>query len=230
MKKIYAVIGLGKFGSYMAKGLVEQGENVIACDNTRENFRDLQEDIEDLYVLDSTDKSALQEAGISELDVVIVSIGENIEASILTVMALKELGNKFVVAKAVSKTHGQILSKIGADKVIYPEREAANHLLTEMINSRAEVTIISENLKMCKMIAGETFGKKTLKEIQDKNVEKNQKDNRYLSRIKIIALKHNDEWSMDIDPYFEISNDDFVVFIGDNEALDFYTKKSEIVQ
>lgn len=226
VKKTFGVIGLGKFGSYITRSLVDQGESVIVCDNSQENFRDFREDVENLYMLDSTDIVALKEAGISELDVVIVSIGENIEASILTVMALKELGNKMIIAKATSKTHGQILSKIGADKVIYPEREAANRLFVELIASKVDVNVISENLKMCKVLASDIFGKRTIGEIQESSIKKDESGN-IIQEIKIVAVKRNENWLMDFSLELEVFNEDFVVFLGNEKAIDFYVKKFE---
>lgn len=226
IKKTYGVIGLGKFGSYIARGLVDQGESIIVCDNSQENFRDFREDVENLYMLDSTDMLALKEAGISDLDVVIVSIGENIEASILTVMALKELGNKMIIAKATNKTHGQILSKIGADKVIYPEREAANRLFVELIASKADVSVISENLKMCKVLASDIFGKKTIKEIQEASIKKDELGN-VIQEIKIVAIKRKEDWLMHFDLDFEILNEDFIAFLGNEKTIEFYVRKFE---
>lgn len=122
--KTYAVIGLGKFGFHIAKGLAEQGMDIIAIDNDPHKIQVISEYIEDAIILDSTDIKALQEAGVVGLDTVIISIGENIEASILTLMALKELDNKTIIAKAITLTHGEILARLGAFKVIYPERES----------------------------------------------------------------------------------------------------------
>lgn len=225
MKKTYAVIGLGKFGSYITRGLINQGESVIVCDNTQENFREFKEDLEDLYVLDSSDALALKEAGVSELDVVIVSIGENIEASTLTVMALKEAGNRKVIAKANSRIHGQLLTKVGADIVVYPERDAANHLLSELIASKVEVNIISENLSSCKVIASNIFGGKTISEIEGASIKKNDK-NEIIQKIKIIAIK-KEKWLVELNPELKIENDNFVVFIGDDDSIDFYVKRFE---
>lgn len=225
MKKTYAVIGLGKFGAYIARGLVEQGESLIICDNSQENFRDFREDVEDLYVLDSTDASALKEAGVSELDITIVSIGE-IEASILTVMALRELSNRKIIAMATNKTHGHILSKIGADQVIYPERESASRLLTELLTSKADVSLISGNFKMCKVLASDIFGKRKIKEIEESSIKKDE-SGKVIQEIKIIAIKRRDYWDMHLDPNYEISNEDFVVFVGNDRAIDFYVAKFE---
>lgn len=102
MKTSYAVIGLGKFGQYVAKGLIRNNENVIVCDDSEEHIREFKDLSDEVYILDATNKEALREAGVKELDVVIISIGENIESSILSVIALQELKNKFIIAKAVN--------------------------------------------------------------------------------------------------------------------------------
>jgi trk system potassium uptake protein TrkA len=136
----FAVIGLGKFGFHVAKGLAQQGLNVIAADLNEDHVREVNEYVQDAVILDSTDMRALREAGIGNVDVAVVSIGENIEASILTVMALKELGVETVIAKAITTVHGQILSKLGAAKVIYPEMESAKKIVKKMVKiGRAHV-------------------------------------------------------------------------------------------
>ncbi|MEJ2437703.1 MAG: TrkA family potassium uptake protein, partial [Sulfurovaceae bacterium] len=139
--KQFAVIGLGKFGFHIAKGLAMQGVPVIAIDNNEDQIKEISEYIQDTIVCDSTDINALREAGIGHMDVAVVSIGENIEASILTVMGLKELGVPVIVAKAITRVHGQILSKIGATKVIYPEREIAKRIVKNMVENLHYETI-----------------------------------------------------------------------------------------
>lgn len=131
--KTIAVIGLGKFGFYIAKSLSRLDTRVIAVDNDEKKVQEISEFIDDAFVIDSTNKQALEEVGIYNLETVIVSIGENIEASILTVMALKDLNNKNIIAKAITSTHGEILSKIGAFKVIYPEKIAGRMLVQKLI-------------------------------------------------------------------------------------------------
>ena len=133
--KVVAVIGLGKFGFYIAKSLSRLNVKVIAVDNDEKKVQEISEYVDNSYILDSTSKIALEEIGIYNLNTVIVSIGANIEASILTVMALKDLNNKHVIAKAITSTHGEILSKIGAFKVIYPEKIAGRLLVKKLIDN-----------------------------------------------------------------------------------------------
>ena len=127
--KTIAVIGLGRFGFYIAKSLSRLGVKVIAVDNDEKRVQEISEYVDNAYIVDSINKQALEEIGVYNLETVIVSIGENIEASILTVMALKDLNNKTIIAKAINSTHGEILTKIGAFKVIYPEKIAGRMLV-----------------------------------------------------------------------------------------------------
>lgn len=228
VKKTYGIIGLGKFGSKVARELVDKGESVILCDNSQENFRDFRQDVENIYTLDSTDKLALEEAGIRELDVVIVSIGEKIEASILTVMALKELGNKRIIAKATSKPHGEILEKIGANDVIYPEREIAKKLVSELTSSRIEVTMLSSELSVCKALASDIFGKRTIAEIQESSIKKDE-HGATTQEIKIVAIKQNNIWNLHPTPDITIHNEDFVIFLANEKTMEVYVKKFELL-
>jgi trk system potassium uptake protein TrkA len=123
--KTFGVIGLGRFGYYVARTLAQGGAEVIACDVDEEKVREISEYVSLAYVLDATDAKALRESGIANVDVAVVSVGENIEASILIVVQLKELGVKEVVAKAITPLHGKVLEKLGVDRVVYPEKEMA---------------------------------------------------------------------------------------------------------
>ena len=152
--KVVAVIGLGKFGFYIAKSLSRLNVKVIAVDNDEKKVQEISEFVDDAYVIDSTSKIALEEVGIYNLSTVVVSIGENIEASILTVMALKDLNNKNIIAKAITSTHGEILSKIGAFKVVYPEKIAGRMLVQKLVdNITIEEIDVSNSIKIIKLLA-----------------------------------------------------------------------------
>lgn len=131
--KTYGVIGLGKFGSVVADELLAAGHTVIVADKDEEALRNTQHSPSYAYILDSTNVAALKEAGFHDIGVVIVSIGRSVEGSILTLMALKDIGVSNIIAKATSNIHGQILSKLGAAKVIYPEKESAKRLVKESL-------------------------------------------------------------------------------------------------
>ena len=196
--KPVAVIGLGKFGFYIAKSLSKLNITVIAVDSDEEKVQAISQYIDNAFVLNSTSKIALEEVGIYNLDTVIVSIGENIEASILTVMALKDLNNKNIIAKAINPTHGEILSKIGAFKVMYPEEIAGKILVKQLLeNIKIEEFPISNNLKILKVIADEEMINESLFYIES-----------LTANVKIIAL--NNETSYD--PKYKIQKNDSVFY------------------
>jgi len=137
----YGVIGLGKFGSVVADELLSGGYTVIVADKDEEALKSMQNSPSYAYILDSANITALKEAGFHDVEVVIVSIGENVEKSILTLMALKEIGISNIIAKATSNIHGQILSKLGATKVIYPEKESAKRLVKEFLTQKTDFEV-----------------------------------------------------------------------------------------
>lgn len=211
--KTVAVIGLGKFGFYIAKSLSRLDVRVIAADNDEKKVQEISEYVDNAYVIDSTSKVALEEIGIYNLNTVIVSIGENIEASILTVMALKDLNNKTIIAKAINSTHGEILTKIGAFKVIYPEKIAGRMLVKKLIdNMTVEEIDVSNTIKMVKFVATDNFIYKKISEIESE-----------FENLKIISYKTSGIWSMKIDPFYQVKKDDLLVFLGESKYIkEFY--------
>ena len=211
--KTVAVIGLGKFGFYIAKSLSRLDVKVIAADNDEKKVQEISEYVDNAYIIDSTSKAALEEIGIYNLNTVIVSIGENIEASILTVMALKDLNNKTIIAKAINSTHGEILTKIGAFKVIYPEKIAGRMLVKKLIdNMTVEEIDVSNTIKMVKFVATDNFIYKKISEIESE-----------FKNLKIISYKTSGIWSMQIDPFYQVKKDDLLVFLGESKYIkEFY--------
>lgn len=218
MSESYGVIGLGKFGFYIATGLLKQEKRVIIADRDEIALKEISELTNNVFILDSTDVLALKEAGFSNLDFVIVSIGENIESSILTLMALKEIGVKNIIAKAITAVHGKILSKLGASKVIYPEREAAQHLLANFItHPKIEITPISNSLKIAKIEISHNLIGKTPSEITKFLQENNQTE-----KIKLIALKQSNQtdWNLDMSEDVALFEHDKIAILGDSSVID----------
>lgn len=204
-----AVIGLGKFGFYIAKSLSRLNVKVIAVDNDEKKVQEISEYIDNAFVIDSTNKQALEEVGIYNLETVIVSIGENIEASILTVMALKDLNNKKIIAKAITTIHGEILSKIGAFKVVYPEKIAGRMLVKKLIdNITVEEIDLSNSIKIVKLLACEHFIYRKISEIEAE-----------FSNLKIISYKTDGIWSLNIDSSYCVKEDDILVFLGEKSFI-----------
>lgn len=203
--KSYAVIGLGRFGYHIAKGLAEQGFSVIAADNDSEKVKQIGDYVEDAVVLDSTDIKALEDSGVAKADVVIVSIGENIEASTLTVMSLIDLGVKQVIAKAISVLHGKILTKLGAYKVIHPEREAAMKLVKNIAEHIHYDTIdLSNTMRIVKFSVPKIFANKRIADIDFENTHK----------VRLIAHKYDGIWHTVVDENLVIQENDILVIIG----------------
>ncbi|MFZ5995704.1 MAG: potassium channel family protein [Thermodesulfobacteriota bacterium] len=121
----FAVIGLGKFGFHLAKALFEDGHEVIAIDKDKDRVQEIQPFSTQAVVADIAHKEILKTLGIDQMDAVLVSIGEDIAASILVTLYLKELKVKQILVKAMNEDHGKILERIGATEVIYPEKEMA---------------------------------------------------------------------------------------------------------
>ena len=121
--KQYVVIGLGRFGENIAKCLSSLGEDVLAVDIDEDRITEISPYVTHAVQADATDEKVLSALGLRNFDVAVVTMGTNIQASILITMLCKEIGIKFVLAKAQSELHGKVLYKTGADKVVFPERD-----------------------------------------------------------------------------------------------------------
>jgi trk system potassium uptake protein TrkA len=136
MKRQFAVIGLGRFGYSVAETLVKKGCEVLAIDREETKIQAVSDFATFAVQCDATDERALKAVSTQNVDVAVVSIGENIEASILIVQTLKEMGIKSIIAKAVTHTHGKILTNLGVNEVIYPERDAAVRLAHRLVSPK----------------------------------------------------------------------------------------------
>jgi trk system potassium uptake protein TrkA len=166
-RRQFAVIGLGRFGSAMANTLAELGQDVIGIDGDGERVRQLADTITQAVELDATDDRALRAVGIQDVDVAVVSIGENIESSLLVVMQLRELGVKTVVAKAVTPLHGRILEKLGVSRVIFPEREMAVRIAHGLVIPNVlDFIELSTDHSIVELPAPALFVGRTLKELE----------------------------------------------------------------
>ena len=208
--KPVAVIGLGKFGFYVAKSLSKLNIEVIAVDSDAEKVQQMAQFTDNAFVLNSTSKVALEEVGIYNLETVIVSIGENIEASILTVMALKDLNNKNIIAKAINPTHGEILSKLGVNKVIYPEEIAGKILLKQLVeNIKIEEVEVGSVLKILKVTASDFLVGELIPNIEEAN-----------PNVRVISVNNNTYWCENFDRNYKIQKNDLVTFLGSTKATD----------
>lgn len=164
--KQFAVIGLGRFGSSLAKTLYTMGHQVLAVDTSHEITQKMMDDVTHCVQADATDEEVLRALGLRNFDAVVVAIGQDMQSSILVTVLLKELGVPFVVAKANSALHGKVLERVGADKVVYPERDMGERLAHSLISSNVlDYIDISPEYSIMEIAATEHFAGKTLGEL-----------------------------------------------------------------
>lgn len=209
-KKQFAVVGLGRFGSSVARTLSEMGHEVLAIDASEERVQDLSNEVTYAATADSTDEEAMRALGIGNFDVVVVAIGEDIQASILTTLIVKEIGVRQVVVKAQDELHGKVLHKIGADKVVYPERDmgmrVAHHLIMPNIIDFIE---LSEDYGIVEFRAPEGMVGRSLKEL----------DIRAKYGCSVMAIKTNNRMNISPNADASIRRDDVLVVVGRNKDL-----------
>ncbi|MFQ6043754.1 MAG: potassium channel family protein [Candidatus Poribacteria bacterium] len=163
----FAVIGLGRFGSQLAISLAERNAEVIAIDKDMQAVEQIKDIVTYAVRLDSADKEALLAQGINEVDTVVVAIGDNFEANVLTAALLKNIGVKTVIARAASEIQKQILELIGVDRVIFPEAESGIRL-AQNLTSRAiwDYVPLSGDRVIAELRAPKRFWNKTLREAE----------------------------------------------------------------
>jgi trk system potassium uptake protein TrkA len=208
--KTFGVIGLGRFGYHVARTLAQGGAEVIACDVDEEKVREVSEYVSLAYVLDATDAKALKESGIANVDTAVVSIGENIEASILIVVQLKELGVKEVVAKAVNPLHGKVLEKLGVDRVVYPEKEMAIRVAHSLlVGEFIEEIPIGEKHSLFELKAFDFMLGKTLRDL----------DVRRRFGVSVLAIKRGENLIVNPMGDEKVLPGDILVVLGTTEQL-----------
>lgn len=209
-KKQFAIIGMGRFGSSVAKVLTEMGFEVLAIDTDENRIQEASEQVTHAVVADSTDEEAMRALGVRNFDVVVVAIGEDIQSSILSTLILKDLGVSTIVAKAQNELHGKVLSKIGADKVIHPERDmgsrVAHHLVSPNIMDYIE---LSDDHSIVDLKAPAQMVGRSLKQL----------DVRAKYKCNVMAIKSGS--SMNISPNADdlIHEGDVLVIVGKNTDL-----------
>ncbi|HAR35977.1 MAG TPA: potassium transporter TrkA [Acidobacteria bacterium] len=208
----FAIIGLGSFGSYLARTLYEKGHEVLVIDKDKDKIEEAKDFSSQAVWMDSADKESLQALGIQDMDVVVVSLGPEMESSILTVLYLHELGVNRILAKALSADHGKILEAIGATEVIYPERDMAVRL-AQRLSSRnvLEYLPLAENISIQEIVPPEAFIGKKLRDLD--------LTNRY--RVQVIAVRQlvPDQLIFIPGADFVVKDSDVLVVMGEEESI-----------
>lgn len=164
MKRV-GIIGAGRFGMSLAEALADTGTEVLLIDRNSALVQNALKKVTWSVQCDGTNASALESAGIRECDTVVVAIGSNVEASMLVTANCKELGVETVISKATSEIHGKILDKLGADHVVYPDRDSARRLARNITEHNAyDLLEISKGLSLAEIDVPAACVGKTLAE------------------------------------------------------------------
>lgn len=207
-KKQYLVVGLGRFGSSVAIALAEQGMQVLAIDASMERVEDHRSLLTDVLCGDAMDHSVLEQIGAADFDVAIVTIGEDIKASGVITMQLKEMGVGCVIVKAFDDFHGRMLTKLGADKVIFPERDMGRRIAHNLVSEKIMDFIeLSPDYSLMEMRARSEWVGKNLKELNLRAKE----------RINVVAIRSGETVNAMPDMNTVIGANDVMLVVAKNE-------------
>jgi trk system potassium uptake protein len=212
MKKQFLVIGLGRFGASVASTLTDAGHSVVGIDQSEDRIQRVSEQIADVVKCDATDADILESMGVPDYEAVIVCIGEKyIQNSILVTLLLKEKGAKKIIAKAGTRTQGRVLSKVGADIIVYPEKDMGERVAKSLVSSNIiDFLSVSSDISIIEIPTPELMIGKTLIEL---NLRKKY-------GVTIISIKNKDnEILSPPDINYKFQKDDVLTLIGENRLL-----------
>lgn len=208
--KQFAVIGLGRFGTSMAKTLSRMGYDVLAVDHNEEKVNNIIEHVTHAVQADAMDEQTLKSLGIRNFDVVVVAIGQDIQANILVTVMLKELGVKKVVSKAVTDLHGKVLERVGADKVVFPERDMGVRVAHALVSKNILDQInISPDYSIIELISPAELANKTL----------GQSNIRGKYGVTVLAIRRGNDVIISPGAQHLVKEGDVLVVVGRNEKL-----------
>lgn len=216
-KTQFAVIGLGRFGGSLVKEFHELGVEVLAVDQNLDTVNNFIKTATHAVQANTTEENTLKALGIRNFDYVIVAIGEDLQASILTTLLLKDMGVKHVWVKAQNEYHHKILEKIGADRIIHPERDmakrVAHHIVSEKVIDYIE---LSDKYSVVEFVATEAVANQSLIQL----------DTRAKYGCTIVAIKSGEEITVSPSADVVIKMHDILVLVGHNDDLDRFEEES----
>ncbi|MBN9654031.1 potassium transporter Trk [Halobacillus litoralis] len=215
MKKTFAVVGLGRFGGSICRELSREGMEVLALDLDENKVNEYRDIVSHAVMADSTDELVLKELGFRNIDHVIVAIGDNIQASMLTTLILKEMGIRMITVKAQNDYHEKILNKIGADQVVHPERDMgkriAHHIISDNILDYIE---LSDDHSVVEVKAGRKMSGKTLIDL----------DIRAQYGCNIVAIKRGKDVIVSPMATEQVNASDILIVIGADKDVNRFEK------
>lgn len=210
--KSFVVIGMGRFGSNLAKTLTSLGYEVLALDGDSERIQKISNLVTHAVVGKASDEEVLRAIGVRNFDCAIVAISDDLQASVLITLMLKEMGVKYVVAKAQSDQHAKLLSKIGADKIVFPEKDMGMKVAQSLaMNNILDYIELSDAYSIVEVLVPRNWAGKTLREL---NV-------RSQYGINVMAIRHHVTNEIEVSPGPDdvLSGDDAIVVIGSNTDI-----------
>ena len=210
IKKSYAVFGLGRYGKAVATELIENGAEVIAVDSNEKVVEDLAGEFPICKCADITDPEVIKQLGISNVDVVVIAVAGEFEASVMATMLCKEAGVGQVIVKCSSEIHSAILEKVGADVVVFPEKESGIRLAKNLLSSGfLDIADISENISIIELDVKPDWIGKSLKELELRR--------KY--SVNVIALSQNEKVEIAIQPDIVIQDNMKMIIIADKKEI-----------
>lgn len=216
MKREFAVIGLGRFGGSICRELSDEGMQVLAIDNDEDKVNEFKNIASHAVIADSTDEATLKDLGIKNIDHVIVAIGDNIQASILTTVILTDLGIKKITVKAQNDYHEKILNKIGADQVVHPERDMGKRIAHNIISSNIlDYLELSDDHSIVEVKVGEKMRGKTMIEL----------DVRANYGCNVVAVKRGKEINVSPRADDQLLENDILIVVGSDKDISRFEKQ-----
>jgi trk system potassium uptake protein TrkA len=215
--KQFAIIGCGRFGASVARTLYGIGHDVLAIDQDEDVIKELADAVTHAVQMDAKDESSLKSLGIRNYDVAVIAIGSDIQSSILITLLAKELGVKYVVAKAQNELHAKILYKTGADRVVLPEREMGVRVAHNLVSSNIlDYIELAPDYSIVEITPLKEWVGKSLKDI---NI-------RVKYGVNIMAIKQKSAINISPSAQDMIGQDDVIVVVGHNNDIQKIEKKS----
>lgn len=217
--KQFLVIGLGRFGASIAKTLYNMNYDVLGIDTNEEIIHNMVDSITHAVQADATDENTLNALGVRNFDVGIVSIGNDIQASILVTLILKEIGMKYVVAKAQNELHGKVLYKIGADRVVFPERDMGIRVAHNLVSSNVlDYIELSQDFSIVEIASLPEWQNKSLRDLEM----------RVKHGLNVMAIKREDKVLISPHANDVIQKGDVLVVVGENKDIEKLEKHASL--
>ena len=216
MRKQYAVCGLGSFGESVAVTLQELGCEVVVVDNHMERIEDISPYVSYAVQADIEDPEVIRSLGARNLDGVVVAVADDMEASIMATLVSKEIGVPYVLAKAKNELHAKVLKKIGADSIIFPEKEIGQSVARNLVSGEfVDWISLSPDYSITEIQVPEKWIGKSLSEI----------DVRRTKDVNVVGVRIGEKIQVTIDPEEPLQKEMMLIMIGSNEALEKFGEK-----